>query len=152
MSPALSGSAHLADDGRDVDDPSPALLEHAAEDCLDEQERRAEVGREHVIPVGALHAEEQGVAGDAGVVDEDIDFTELGGNLLDRGADGVLGSHVEGKGGGLAAFGDDLGHHFLQLLFIARGQGHGCARFGQRDGAGAANSLGCSGNQRDVSL
>ncbi len=78
----LSRRAHLANDGSDVDDASPALLHHAADDGLGQQKGCAQVGGQDVIPVGTLHSQQQGVAGDPGVVDQDVDFSELGGDLL----------------------------------------------------------------------
>ena len=39
-------------------------------------ERFGKVRVQNVIPVGALHAHHEAVAGDAGVVDEDFDLTE----------------------------------------------------------------------------
>ena len=38
-----------------------------------QRERRRQVGGEHLVPVVALHAQHQLVAGDAGVVDQDVD-------------------------------------------------------------------------------
>jgi hypothetical protein len=51
-----------ADDARDVDDAAPAPLDHSARRRTDCDERAAQVGVEHGIPVLVLEPEEDVVA------------------------------------------------------------------------------------------
>ena len=74
---------HLAEDARDVDDASPALLEHGSGDVLDAEVCRSKIGLQNGVPIGTLHAHDQLVAGDAGVVDQDIDLAQLRDRTLD---------------------------------------------------------------------
>ena len=74
----LPGVAGFGHDRGDVDDAAGALLEHCAEGLLDAQVRAGEVGAEHCVPVVELHAEGEGVAGDGGVVDENVEAAEFG--------------------------------------------------------------------------
>ena len=60
-----------------IDDAAVARLQHRAAGRAAEVENRGEVGRDHVIPVGVLHAHEEAVARDAGVIHEDIELTEF---------------------------------------------------------------------------
>ena len=72
----------LADDRSDVDDAPPTSLQHRAHDGLGHQEGAGEVGGEHVVPVFALHAQGEGVARDACIIDEDFNLAELGDHSL----------------------------------------------------------------------
>ncbi len=47
------------------------------DDLLDAEIGGSEIGLQDGVPVGALHAHDELVAGDAGVVDQDVDFAEL---------------------------------------------------------------------------
>jgi hypothetical protein len=84
MSPAfeghvvgLSGVAHFADDGDDVDHAAPAFLHHALHDGLHGEERAAEVGLQDDVPVFGLHAQGETVLGDSGVVDQNANGAEI---------------------------------------------------------------------------
>ncbi len=88
------------------------------------------------------------VAGDAGVVDEDVDLAELGEGLFDSGLDLVFVGYVDNEGGGLASGGGDGGDEFVELLAVAGGGGDGRAFAGEGQGAGVADALGRSGDQR----
>ena len=156
----LAGLASFADDGRDVDDAAPAGFEHGLHAGLGYEEGAGEVGGEDVVPVFALHAEGKGVAGDAGVVDEDIDAAEVGDDGAGAVLDGVFAGDIERVGAGASAgaavgigcagegvdFADDLG----ELVGAAGGEGDGDAELGETDGAGATDSLGCSGDEGDA--
>ena len=52
--------------------------QHAAQGRADEPEPRGEVDVEHRLPVLVAHPHRQPVAGDAGIVDKDVDLTERG--------------------------------------------------------------------------
>ena len=58
-----------------IDAPA-ARLEHRPGHGLERVERAEQVGLEHVAPVVEAHPHDQVVAGDAGVVDEDVDLAE----------------------------------------------------------------------------
>ena len=62
---------------------------------LAEVEAGAEIGVDHRVPHVARHALQRGVAGDAGVVHQDLDRPDLGGDLLDRLLAGLEVAHVE---------------------------------------------------------
>jgi hypothetical protein len=68
----LPGVAHLPDDRADADDP-PAAASIIGLSRLRAARTRRQVGREHGVPVLALHAQQQLVARDAGVVDQDVE-------------------------------------------------------------------------------
>jgi hypothetical protein len=51
------------------------------------QERAAQVHADDQVPVVVGHLEQQVVAGDAGVVDQDVDAAELLDDPVDRGLD-----------------------------------------------------------------
>ncbi len=91
------------------------------------------------------------VAGDAGVVDEDVDFAELGDGGFHGGLDLLFVGDVESEGYRLAAGGGDFADQFVQFFLIARGYGYGGAVFGEAQGAGAAYALRGSGDQRNPS-
>ena len=115
--------AHLAENAGDVDDASPALLEHGADDLLDAEIRGSQIGLQDGVPVGALHAHDELIAGDAGVVDQDIDLAELGDGGLDGGLDLLFVGDIESEGRGFAAGGGDFGDQFVELFLIASGYG-----------------------------
>ena len=75
---------------------------------LDAEIGGGEIGLEDGVPVGALHAHDQLVAGDAGVVDQDVDFAELGDCGFDCGFNLVFVGYVERECGRLAACGGDF--------------------------------------------
>jgi hypothetical protein len=60
-------------------------------------EQRAEIGVDHRVPLLERHLVEGAVLGDAGIVDQHVDRTEIGLDLLDAGGAGVergLTSHL----------------------------------------------------------
>ena len=116
---------------------------------LDQQEWRGQVGVDYVVPVGALHAHDQLIAGDAGIVDQNVDLAEARDHGLRDGLDLLFIADVELERRRLAAFAVDLVGQLLQLLLIAGAQRHLRARLGQHQRARAANALRRSGYQRD---
>src|SRR6184192_4807415 len=66
----LSRVARYAHHGSEVDDPAVALLHHAPHAGLGHPEDAREVRGDDRVPVLRLHAQQQLVAGDGGVVDE----------------------------------------------------------------------------------
>ena len=71
--------------GGQVDDPAVALLHHVPLGRAAHEERAAQVHAEHHVPVVLGHLEQQVVADDPGVVDQDRGRAEFGGDLADRG-------------------------------------------------------------------
>ena len=82
-----AGITHVADDGRDIDDAAGACFHHGTQYCLRHAINRLEVGGDHRIPVIILHAHEQRIARNAGIIDQHTDFTVLLGNRLQHGFD-----------------------------------------------------------------
>jgi hypothetical protein len=89
----------------------PALgLEHRADGGLDHVEGAEEVDLQDLLPVVDRHAHDQVIAGDAGIVDEDVDLAER----LEGGGDGLHArfriGHVGRDVDGLPTESLDLGH------------------------------------------
>src|SRR5260370_7370713 len=61
-----------ADNRRDVYDSAKAPFQHAFQRGARQAEGRGQIDRKHSIPVLVLHANEQTIARDPGVVDEDV--------------------------------------------------------------------------------
>src|SRR3546814_873068 len=76
----LAVLALLAVDRADLDDPAPLAFAHAFDHRAGHVEHRVEVGVDDLLPLLRAHLVEGAVAGDAGVVDQDVDRAEL---LLD---------------------------------------------------------------------
>ena len=91
------GLAAVAERGgaRQVDDATPARLGHVALHGARHEEGTAQVDAHHRVPVDGGHLEEQVVADDAGVVDQDGRLAQLGGDSLDRGLDRLLVGDVD---------------------------------------------------------
>ena len=83
----LSGISDLSHHGRDVDNPSGSLLHGELEEGLRAVEDSAEVGIDDGLPCVGFHSHDKAIAGDSGVVDQDIDgskgFDRLGEEFLD---------------------------------------------------------------------
>ncbi len=80
------GLAHLAlaaVDRRDVDDAAEAAGAHGVDDEAAHVEDRVEIDVDHFAPLLGRHLVKHCVAGDAGVVDDDVDRTEGLGDLSD---------------------------------------------------------------------
>ena len=80
--------ARLPVDRTDVDDPAPAAFLHARKGRLGEIETAAQIGPHHGVPVFVAHLQQRAVAGDAGIVDDDVDravfFCHLAAGILHR--------------------------------------------------------------------
>ena len=90
MSPAFAASSWPGPSGRparhrgDVDDPAALGLEHRPGHGLDHVEGAEQVRLEDLAPVLDRHPHDQVVAGDAGVVDQDVDLAERLEDWLDH--------------------------------------------------------------------
>ncbi len=74
----LPGVAHGADHRGDVDDAALRAFIMPRRHGLAMRNSRVQIGVDHRVPLLILHAHEQVVAGDAGVVDQDGRCAELG--------------------------------------------------------------------------
>ena len=88
-----------------------------------------QVSPDHCFPVFQLHAHGEAVAGDGGVVDQDIELAEFFENLLKAGFDLFGVGDVDFYGQSFAARGSDFADEQGQLFFVARGYGHFRASF-----------------------
>jgi len=104
---------------------------------------------DHEVPVLALHAHDELVAGDAGVVDQDLQAAELGGDVLYGLLDAFFVGDVHLEAGGLATGGGNFFDHGGQLVFHDVGHGDRGAGLGQRQGNGAADALRRAGDERN---
>ena len=77
----LSRTARRCYNRGDADDPPPALLEHAAQQRSRQPERRRQIDGENGVPVVVGHPEHELIAGDPGIVDEDVDPAQFGRSL-----------------------------------------------------------------------
>jgi hypothetical protein len=68
----LAEAAFGADDRGYIDNAAPAALDHAVAYGLGHIEDRIEVGADDCIPVDLVQLPEDGVAGDAGIVDQNV--------------------------------------------------------------------------------
>ena len=101
----------LSVDRTDVDDPAPATFAHAGEAGLGHVEAAAKIDAHHFVPVFPAHLVKHPIAGDPGIIDHDVDRTDI---LFDLRAsrDGrVVIAHVPFVGGysGLVGEGARLG-------------------------------------------
>ena len=67
-----------------VHDHAVPALEHAREQVLDRQERRARIGGERLLPIRQVEGHDRGHRDVQGVVDEDVDLAEGGRRLRDH--------------------------------------------------------------------
>ena len=90
--------------------------QHATQRGTDEAKAGGEVDVEHRLPILVAHAHRETVAGDAGIVDEDVELAERGLALADE-ALGFVGS---GKIGGedVAAFAELGGQRRARRLRV----------------------------------
>ena len=95
---ALPRIAGRADHRGDRDDAAPALLHHAAQHGARQAEGGGEIDRDDLIPLVVLHAHEEIVARDAGIVDENVDRrAERGLGRLGQRLDRVLVAEIAGR-------------------------------------------------------
>jgi hypothetical protein len=74
--------ATLAVDRTDIDDPAPLAVLHARKYCLGHVETSAEIDADHLVPLFIAHPHQRAITRDAGIVDEDIDGTKVGYDLI----------------------------------------------------------------------
>jgi len=110
------------------------------------------MGREHIVPIGPFHHHHQAVAGDSGIVHQNLDFAKARQNRLHGVLDGFFAGHIQRKGRSRASRSLNLSSHFGQLAFISRSQGHRCPIRCQRQRASPSNPLRCPGHQGNPSI
>src|SRR5580692_6340401 len=137
----LSGLAHLSEDAGDVDDASPALFKHGGDDLLNAEEGGGEISLEHGVPIGTFHPHHKLIASNSGVVNENVNFAELGDGGFNGRFDLLFIGDIDGEGNGFASGGGDFGDQFIELVLITRGDSNGRAFFGKAQGAGTADAL-----------
>ena len=81
----LAELALLAVDRRDIDDAAELALAHALDHVAAHVEQRIEIGVDHRRPLLGLHPMQLRIAGDAGIVDQHVDRSEIGHDLFDAG-------------------------------------------------------------------
>ena len=91
----LAHLALLAVDRGDHDDAAEGAGAHALDHRTGDREHRVEVGLDDRLPFLEGHLVERAVAGDAGIVHQDVDGTELGLDGLDAGLAGSKIADVE---------------------------------------------------------
>ena len=151
----LTGITLHAGDGRDADDATPTLLGHRAHEALSPIECGGEISGDHVVPILVRHRHDEFVAGNAGVIDEDLDRAEFGVDLLARLGDRGGVGDVDLKGLGLQALGDDVVGHLhagLGLRDAKDGVAVGSESFrdGLADAATGSGDEGDAGRVREM--
>jgi hypothetical protein len=112
--------ALAAVDGRHVDDPAPAPVHHAVVHLLRHVEDGIEVGLHDRIPIGLAHLAKGHVLGDARVVDEDVDGTNLSSHLFYAGLARLEVRHIAGVGFEIVALLLHVGQPFGRCLVRRR--------------------------------
>src|SRR4029077_11310840 len=77
-----------------VDDAAELAAAHAFDHRAAHVEQRIQVRIDHRTPLLRGHAVKHGIAGDAGVVDQHLDGTEVGLDLLEPGGAGPAGADI----------------------------------------------------------
>ena len=146
----LADVALLADHRRDAHDPPGAAFEHLRQRGLTEEERAREVDLEHAMPVVVGHLQHRVIAGDPGVVDEDVEASVLLDHLPDD-APAVFGkADVAAVDAGLHAVRLDrlAGLRDLVLVAAVAGGDRG-ALLGERQADRGADAATAAGDERD---
>src|SRR2546423_3131408 len=141
----LSLVADQSDDAGDVDDAAAATLHHAARDGPNTGERAAQIGVLYRIPVFVFEAHDDVVAGDTGVVYQDIDRAKRLLDIVDELCDGGRGADVGSESGG---DGSDGSGGFIGALLVPTNDGDPCTGFGERLGDGASDSSCAASDKR----
>ena len=139
-------------DRRDVDDRAAvALRPHLRCGGLDAEERAADVDADDAVELRRRHVLEQEVREDAGVVDEHVEPAEARHGRLDEPVDVVLDRDVALDQRRAATVGDEPAECAFEPVGAAVGEHDGGSRLGQPARAREAESLGCAGDERDLS-
>ena len=115
---------------------------------MDQVEGGAQVGAQHVVPVGGIEGAQAALADvDAGRADQHVDGPERGERALDHGGDlGAVGD-VADQDGGVRAGGAEVASGLFELGAIPPDEGHAEAGLGESDRDGAANAAAGAGDE-----
>jgi hypothetical protein len=136
----------LAIDGADVDDAAELALAHIAPHSVHHVKTRAQVAVDDSVPIGAAHFHDGGVAGNACIVNQNVDWPEVSFDLGDARLARIIVGNVELVGGDASLFSELGGGGIVACIagsYINAGLLQ-CFTNGTADAAGA------SGNDGDV--
>ena len=130
-----------------------AAQDHAGDDGAGDVEKTLDVGVEHFFPVfGVVLVEPGEAAAQAGVVDEDVDFGPLLGEVdegfLDGG--GVADVEAEGEDVGIAGERGELAGEIGEEVDAAGAEQQARTLGGEGQGGGAADAGGGTGDEDDL--
>ena len=107
-----------ADHGADVDDAAVAGLDHVRQHPRGHVEDARQVRLEHGVPLFLRHLGQRAIAGDPGVVDEDVDIAAALDDAGDRPVDGRRIADVATDGVRLAPCRHDLGGDVVRVRLV----------------------------------
>src|SRR5215467_12545158 len=149
---ASAGNRPLGGHRRDIDDGAPALTDHDRKHGAAGHHHRAQIDREHPVPVGRLGAGDGAERGDSGRGDEHVDAPELGDGLLNHRLDGGVLRDVGWNGERRPpALADGRGRRRQLLACASREHDRGVL---PREGRGdrVADPAAGAGDDRDLAL
>ena len=129
-----------------------ALLDHARNAGLGDDERRVEVNVDHLAEIGRAHFEHRDALDDAGVVDQNVDHADFLANL----GDGLLHCFLIGHVADIAVRLDALllvgSQTLVDQILIDIVENDGRARRRQRVGNREADAVGRAGDESNLAL
>src|SRR6185369_827450 len=126
----------------DIDNAAPAPVTHAGKGGLGHVEATAQVDPHHLVPVVEAHLGEHAVAGDARIVDDDVNGTKIGRDPRTSFDASVVIAHVPSVGCNTRCPGEGGG--LFVIAPIIGGDGH--ALVAQHDADGLTNAACSTGN------
>ena len=145
----LARIAENAGDRGDIDDAPGTAAHHVAQDAAGQDEHRGQVDGDDVVPLFVLHAHEQIVVGNAGIVDQDVDLAEsLLRFLAEFGHCGAV-AEIARQHEHAAA---ELAGESVELILVGARNRDGRALCVQRLGDRPADAAGGAGDQRAFAL
>lgn len=112
----IKGEIPESGDRGDIDNSAPSGGGHGTEETFGPVESAGEVGSDDVVPFLEGHPEHEVIAGNTGVIDENIDFFMGFEDIFASGGNFCSGSDVDFDSGGLKALFNDL----VGYLFASR--------------------------------
>ncbi len=113
---------------------------------------REQLQRVAVLPIGIGQREEIAALGRAGIVDEDVETSELAPRRRDQRRGRARRPQIERADRGLAALAADRLRHVRERRLVAPREQEVAALRGQGQSDAAADAAARSGHQRDLSL
>ncbi|CDG53291.1 conserved hypothetical protein [Halomonas sp. A3H3] len=107
-------------DRGDIDDTPPAALDHCVAKWLGHMEHRVQIGTHHRIPVDLCQFAEGGIAGDASVIDQNVDNGAFGLDIACQSLTIVKVGHIDGVGGEVVALTGLLLQPRLDMVIVGR--------------------------------